>query len=349
MKMTKEGRRFALAALLIAIAAANTGNNLIYLVLALMFSVAILAVVLLKLNLSGLTMEVSFDGPIFAGETAYATVLIRNGKRRVPSYSFRITAEGALSSVYCGIIPPGGVIEKALRLRFIKRGLYGHRDFFVESSFPFILLRGRKAAGVSGEILVYPALVETAGLIAESSGAFGTGAPVKSSSGDEIYAIREYRQGDDQRRIHWKATAKTGSLMVKEFAEGEFRRATIVIDNLLDEQGALRYSGALRGGKVPYSEKFEKVVSVAGSLAGDLIDRGYLVRMMSCRKLVPFGTGQDHLFRILGVLAVMREEASWDSAQPAGDDFFIFVFKSSGTSSRLPFARVGMAVYADSL
>ncbi len=348
MKTTREGRRFVLAAFLIAIAAVNTGNNLIYLVLALMLSVSVLAVVLLKLNLSGLTMEVFFDGPVFAGEQAYATVVIRNNKRFIPSYSLRVAAEGVVSSVYCGVVPPGGMLEKVVSLRFRTRGLYGHKDFFAESGFPFILLSSGRAIGVLGEILVYPGLIETRALIAGSSGASGAEAPVRSSSGDEIYSIREYRYGDDHRRIHWKATAKTSGLMVKEYAEGQYRRATIVIDNL--SVPVRQRPGGLRGGgEIPSSGKFEKVVSVAASLAQDLIERGYLVRVTSCRKVVPFGTGRDHLYRILDILAVMGEEPSWDSPPAVGEDLFVCVLKSRGTLSNLPVASAGTVVYADSL
>lgn len=349
MKMTREGKRFILAAFLIAVAAVNTGNNLIYLILALMFSLALLSVLLLRINLSGLSLEVSFDGHVFAGEVAYATVLVRNSKRFIPSYSFRIAVEGAVSPVYCGIVSPGGTLEKVLRLRFERRGLYGGKDFFVVSGFPFILMSGRKAAGTSEEILVYPELVETGGLIEGNSGSSGAEAVMKGRSGDEIYSIREYQYGDDQRRIHWKATAKTGDLMVKEFTEGEFRKATIVIDNLLVVRDTSGYDDTPGRGDVSSSWAFEKAVCVAGSLARDLIEDGYLVRMMSCRKVVSFGTGTDHLFRILGVLAVLREEPSWDGPTPGGDDLFVFVFKSRGAPSLLPFAAAGMAVYADSL
>lgn len=347
MKTTREGRRFVLAALLIAVAAVNTGNNLIYLILALMVSVSVLGVVLLKINLSGLTMEVYFDGPVFAKEEAYANVKIKNNKRLVPSYSFRITADGASSPVYCGMIPPGGSLEKTVGLRFNTRGVHGSRDFFVESGFPFILLAARRAAGLSGETVIYPERIDTAGLVAKAVGSPESGTLVKTASGDEMYSIRQYRYGDDWRRIHWKATAKTSELMVTEFAEGEYRRATVVIDNTGEpgREGGRNVRGRRRS---VHSETFEKAVSVAGSLTQELIGMGYLVRLMSCRKVVPFGTGNDHLFRVLGVLALLGEEPSWDSSFPGDGDFLVFVLRSRGGSG-LPFAPSGTVVYADSL
>lgn len=341
MKTTREGRRFVLLALLIAIAAVNTGNNLIYLILALMVSLAVLAVVLLKANLSGLTMEVSLDGPVFAGEPAYAAVLIRNNKRFIPSYSLRVTCEGAVSPVYCAMIPPKGTLERVVRVRFKTRGMHGSRDFFVESGFPFILLSDRRTAGGPGETLVYPALAETRGMMAGASGSSGAEALVRGAAGDEIYSIREYRHGDDRRRIHWKATAKTGGLMVKEYAAGESTKATIVIDNLAGVAGAEE--------KIPSTEVFEKVVSIAGSLARDLIEWGYPVRVITCRKVVPFGAGRDHLFRILDVLALLAEEPSWDSPLPGGEDLLVFVLKSRKNSSNLPLVPSETVIYADNL
>lgn len=341
MKTTREGRRFILLALLIAIAAVNTGNNLIYLILALMFSLGVLAVVLLKVNLAGLAMEVFFDGPVFAGEPAYASVMIKNNKGFVPSYSVRVTSEGAVSPVYCAVIPPKETVEKVVRLVFKTRGLHGSRDFILESGFPFILLTGERRAGGSGEILVYPVLAETRGLIANLSGFSGSETIVKGAAGDEIHSIREYRHGDDRRRIHWKATAKTASLMVKEYATGESARATIVIDNLAGARGA--------AGKIHSPEVFEKVVSTAGGLARDLIEGGYLVRVMTCRKVVPFGAGRDHFFRILDVLALLAEVPSWDSPLPGDEDFLVSVLKSRESSSELSFIHAGTVIYADTL
>ena len=58
MKITREGKRFILTTVLIGVAALNTGNNLIYLIFSLMLSFIALAIVLLRINLSGITLEV---------------------------------------------------------------------------------------------------------------------------------------------------------------------------------------------------------------------------------------------------------------------------------------------------
>ena len=83
MKITREGKRFILATGLIAVAAVNTGNNLIYLIFSLMLSFILLAVMLLRMNLSRISLEVSIDHPVFASEQTYASFTIKNSKKLI--------------------------------------------------------------------------------------------------------------------------------------------------------------------------------------------------------------------------------------------------------------------------
>ncbi len=92
MKPTKEGKRFLLATLLIAVAAANTGNNLIYLILAMMISIFVISVVVLNLNLRGLIFGFAITQPIFAKSRSVMKVSLSNKKNFMPSYSIHITS-----------------------------------------------------------------------------------------------------------------------------------------------------------------------------------------------------------------------------------------------------------------
>ena len=67
-----------------------------------------------------------------------------------------------------------------------------------------------------------------------------------------FHAIREYAYGDAQRHIHWKSTAKTGKLMVRQFEETRRSRLAIVLNLDIDEYAS--------------DDEFEMAVSVAGSL-----------------------------------------------------------------------------------
>lgn len=334
MKITREGKRFILATVLIAVAAVNTGNNLIYLIFSLMLSFILLAFVLLRINLTGISLKASIDHPVFAGEQTGVLFTIQNRKKMIPAYSIRLTASGASSPAYCAYIAVKDSVKKEMRMTFKKRGVYSYGKFFVQSGFPFILFEKSIAVKISGEVLVYPAIIDVERIVPDIAGREGIGTAKTTGTGDEIHSIREFRYGDDWRKIHWKASAKTSSLMVKEYALTDIRKITVVIDNLLPAGEAV----------------FEKTLSLAGSLARYFLDAGYFVRVLSCKKVIPFGTGGEHLLKVLDILALMQEEDALDC--PVSHDiegYTILILKSGSSSFSKYITSADMVMYADSL
>ncbi len=90
-------------------------------------------------------------------------------------------------------------------------------------------------------------------------------------SGLEFYGMREYRPGDELRRIVWRASAKAGKLMVREAEEGITDAITIILDT---DRGSHSWDG-------DHSESFETGVRAAASLAVRHLREGYEVRCES--------------------------------------------------------------------
>ncbi len=88
-------------------------------------------------------------------------------------------------------------------------------------------------------------------------------------SGLEFYGMREYTPGDDLRRIVWRASARTGKVMVREAEQGITDRITIMLDT---DRGAHSRDGE------GLSESFEAGVRVAASLGVRHLREGYEVR-----------------------------------------------------------------------
>ena len=88
-------------------------------------------------------------------------------------------------------------------------------------------------------------------------------------SGLEFYGMREYKPGDDLRRIVWRASARTGTIMVREAEQGITDRITIVLDT-----DRLVHSREIEGA----SESFETAVSAAASLGVRHLREGYEVK-----------------------------------------------------------------------
>jgi uncharacterized protein (DUF58 family) len=86
----------------------------------------------------------------------------------------------------------------------------------------------------------------------------------------EDVTVREYRRGDDLRRVHWRSSARIGELMVRREEQPWQSRATLFLDNRVV---------AHRGQGV--SSSLEAAVSAAASIALHLSHRGYTVRLVT--------------------------------------------------------------------
>jgi|Deesub1362A_J573_1020465.scaffolds.fasta_scaffold00027_141 uncharacterized protein (DUF58 family) len=334
MRPTREGKRFLLATFLIGVAAFNTGNNLIYLILAMMLSILVISVVVLNLNMRRLALSVSVRQPVFAKETARMNIAITNNKRLLPSYSLRIKLPSGLKGEgYIAHVPASATAEGHADVHFQKRGAYSYGDFLVESSFPFIFFTKKLKTHVKGEIIVYPEIKETEG-IPELSGNGISAYTTKPGHGEELLMIREFRYGDDVKLIHWKASAKSEKLMVKEFAAEMPKTASLILDDI----------------KPFNADAFEKAVSFAASLAQRLINEGYFVRLITYSKVLPFGNGSEHLFKILDILAVIKESDTLEYPQIKDTGSVNILILKSGNSALKPLsASSDMVVYAETL
>jgi uncharacterized protein (DUF58 family) len=98
----------------------------------------------------------------------------------------------------------------------------------------------------------------------------------------EDVTTREYRRGDDLRRVHWRSTARTGELMVRREEQPWQSRATIVLDS---RRTAHRGSGA--------ASSLEWLISAAASVAVHLTHAGFAVRLVTDRPLSDASSWHD--------------------------------------------------------
>jgi uncharacterized protein (DUF58 family) len=100
-------------------------------------------------------------------------------------------------------------------------------------------------------------------------GAGDSSARAAAISGEDDIATREYREGDDLRRVHWRSTAKRGELMVRREEQPRQMRATVLLDT----------RGRGHRGDGPASS-FEWAVSAAASVAVHFAEAKHGVRMI---------------------------------------------------------------------
>lgn len=282
--VTGVGIIYVVTVLLIGVAALNTGNNLLYVIVAAMLAAILVSGVASAVVLRGLELDVRLPEQVFAGRPAPARILVRNSRPWLASFSisvipfrkdkhsgrwrweaatfgfppwlsaarqwFRLRdlrlrrvadgAHGAVASAPQGIftesayfpyIPAGKELTAEMELCFPRRGRYQQNSFGLATRFPFAFLTKTRAVLLSREILVYPP-VEPADEFFEVlpliTGEFETFA---RGRGDDLYRIREYMPEDSARHVDWKATAKSGSLKVREFSREDERKVRLMFDN----------------------------------------------------------------------------------------------------------------------
>ena len=131
-------------------------------------------------------------------------------------------------------VPAGKTLDIALPLRELARGTYKLERARLVGSDVLGLFRARRnlnLAADNAEIIVAPALLPSALLTLAGRGGRaqrGAGLRARRDGGDELRGTRPYVAGDDMRQIHWKSTARTGELVMREW-EQIGHAATLII------------------------------------------------------------------------------------------------------------------------
>jgi uncharacterized protein (DUF58 family) len=180
---------------------------------------------------------------------------------------------------------------------FTKRGLYQLGPAEIRAIDPFGLLRFVRRFTTRTEVVVYPAVFELESFPAQGRSMESGGRSSFVQQGDEFSGLREYRWGDDQRHIHWKSVARTGELVVKEFAHNAPRRHVVILD--------------LKAGvHVPEAE-VEDAISAAGSVLRHLALEGSPFRLLCTDKegaATMFGVNEAAYWRALDLLAMVQAD-----------------------------------------
>jgi len=160
----------------------------------------------------------------------------------------------------------------AYSVRAEVRGRYEIGPLSVRLTDPFGLCELTRSFSGSSSLTVVPQTVELPNvrLSGEFSGSGDSRARTVAVHGEDDIATREYREGDDLRRVHWRSTARKGELMVRREEQPWESRATVVLDT--------RRIG--HRGEGP-TASFEWAVSAAASIAVHLRRNGYKLRLIT--------------------------------------------------------------------
>jgi len=321
VKTTREGYLFMGILIAVGAAATNTGNNLLYLVLAMMFAVLFASFLLSEYSIENLHLERELPRRVHAGAEFAVTYRLTNRKRRLASYavlvedhpesgsaasrkSGRARSEEPSRTVALFVRVPAGKTETAaVNYREPRRGLSHWDRLTFSTRYPFGFFIKSKTVRLPVQVVVYPALKEVKPELKAPPAWSGRVLTRRRGSGSELWKFRDYLPGDSSRWVHWKTSARVGRLMVREHEEEQERLVSILL-HLSRERPALDDPAR------------ENAISEAAGLARHFLDRDFLVRVEVHGRGLDFGQGPDHLHRILHFLALFDDPGSPDRGEP---------------------------------
>ena len=301
---TPEGIRFILLSLAIGIAAINTGNNLLYLLLAMMLSLIVLSGVLSEQCLRNILVRRRLPEHVFANKPVTATFTLTNRKGYWPAFSLRVldVVEGITldRGVHVLHVPPHGSVVQAYPLLVTRRGRYRVDGMKLKTRFPFGLFVKSLTAPNASDVVVYPETRPIPDALKRELVAIGHDRDMaRRGQGTGLYQLRDYQIGDDSRSIHWKISARQSAPIVRE-PEAEDRRRVILALSTVVPAGV----DWTRQAAPPPNDPFERAVILTASLASFFHELGYAVGMQIGTYSIPQGLGRNHLYHILKTLAL---------------------------------------------
>jgi len=232
-RVTLIGTVYLFVLLLTGLAAFASANNLLFLIFAAMLATFMVSGLINRLGISGLELDVRLPEHISARRKTPARMLLRNVKRRMPSFSIRVVGvEGSVftTPVYFPVIPGGAELETTIDVVFQRRGSHAGDSFQFSSRFPFGFAERRIRVLMNREVVVYPCLDAQPGFDQLLAGVVSEAESSLQGRGHDFYRIRPYEPFESARHVDWRATAHTGSLQVREFARDQDPLIAIFLD-----------------------------------------------------------------------------------------------------------------------
>ena len=271
-RLCREGSYFLFVLLFIIGSAVFRDVNLLYLLAGMMIGPLLFNWRLVMVNLRKLEFKRQVPDHVCAGETLQVHVSGKNGRRWLDSWAIAVkdriekTAGPMLAgddgaSFVTVMLPRISVKQPSgtnYQLRITRRGRYRLGPLSVSTRYPF---------GLVDELVVFPALgsltrhwshwMET-----DFAGTQNNARRQGISDGD-YYGLREWRSGDSTRWIHWRTSARTGKLSVKQFEQQRGNDIAFLLDLWVPDQPTEEDLG-----------RVEMAVSFAATIVHDVCQRG---------------------------------------------------------------------------
>jgi uncharacterized protein (DUF58 family) len=284
------------------------------------------------LTLKGLELKRKSPQAVCAGDPLTVGMRLINGRKYFGSWAVTVEEEihrqseaapnhslfsygpkekALHTAVYFSYVPAGQERTGTYRGRLFERGKYILGPVRISTRFPFGLFGRSISVPERDTIYVYPRLGRlTRNWLARHRQALAGSDRRERRPGPEgdFYGIREWRSGDAMRLVHWRSSARTGKLVVRQFEQPRNRDVAVILDLWQREKAG-----------PTDRENVELAVSFAATVLSDLCRRGGSKVQLATMNHGPHCLGgpaaANLLLDMMKILAVLEGRA--DDCLPA--------------------------------
>lgn len=271
--------------LVLGFAAVNTGNNLLYLIVAALLAFMASTGFAGKRNIEGYQLELDAPDEVYAGSKTLLTLRIANRRRFFPAFLLRVELDDA--AVLLPFIPARSSGSVTLPYCPGRRGHNRIEQMRISSPFPVAFFVRRHTFVLDGDILAFPAPRPLPYLLSATGKEAHRPGPSSAQRGNQgvVAGIFDYTGNEPLKRIHWRLSARHDSLKVKEL-ESDASEPVIIVPAELP--------GA----------SWEERLSGAAWLIDRTLRSGRPVGLRLGSSLLAPGSGRDHKLKLLRALAL---------------------------------------------
>ncbi len=293
LRLTRWGAVYLVLTLVLAFAAVNTGNNALMAALCLALGSFAVSGFWSREVLAAAWTTVRPPREIFAGRPAHCEVVVGNGGRILPAYGLVLGDGAGRVLARVGHLEPGSSAARTAEVVFPTRGRVSLAGWRLEVLLPLGFFVKSKQVAAAREVVVFPPLVRG-----------GQPRPTASDGGrelerwrdrgreGEVSQLRDYRDGDDLRQVHWKQTARQERMITIDRQRPAVAAVTFVVDTRLPERPSRRQL-----------EAFELMIARVASAIVERLEAGGAVGLVMPGTVIRPVDRRDQLALLLTPLA----------------------------------------------
>jgi uncharacterized protein (DUF58 family) len=296
VRLTKIGISFIIFTVFAGFAAINTGNNALYIGLSFMLGALMLSGIASKGGLKHLRVELEGVDEAWAGRVARGRLRVVNRSRIWNVRDLILTADELAAPILVSLVPRRGDVAVDAAFLFRRRGLVQLTSIDMYTRYPFGFFLKKRRVTISGDVVVYPQLLDEDLARERFSVAEGDQHPSsRPGPGSDVHSFREYTRGDSLRHVAWKKSASLGRWIIKQTESDAGRAVYVVVDPYKPRAAS--------------DDDFERMVSEAATFLREALRRDLevIVVMPRVELRARGGEAARAIFRALALLEPVYE------------------------------------------